>query len=69
MPQRLAYLRGLADFYAQRGQTEPAGRYARSALALSDSLSATQGAFHMAKYEGERAEQAQQARIQGLRLA
>ena len=69
VPFRLAYLRALADFYAQQGQAAPAGRYARSALALSDSLSATQGAFHVAQYEGERAEQAQQARIQGLRLA
>ena len=69
VPLRLAYLRALADFYAQQGQAAPAGRYARSALALNDSLSATQGAFHVAQYEGERAEQTQQARIQGLRLA
>ena len=69
VPQRLSYLRALADFYAQQGQAAPAGRYARTALALSDSLSATQGAFHVAQYEAERAEQAQQARIQGLRLA
>ena len=69
VPYRLAYLRALADFYAQQGQAAPAGRYARTALALSDSLGATQGAFHVAQYEGERAEQAQQARIQGLRLA
>ena len=69
VPQRLAYLRALADFYAQRGQTEPAGRYARLGLALSDSLGTQQGAFHVAQYEAERADQAQQARIQGLRLA
>ena len=65
-PLRLAYLRALADFYAQRGKDGPAGRYARTALALSDSLGARQGAFHVAQYE---AEQAQQARIAGLRLA
>jgi two-component system NtrC family sensor kinase len=67
VPKRLAYLRALADFYAQRGQTEPAGRYARLGLALSDSLSTQQGAFHVAGYEAERAEQAQQARIAALR--
>ncbi|AMJ67212.1 ATP-binding protein [Hymenobacter sp. PAMC 26628] len=69
VPLRLAYLRGLADFYAQRGQTEPAGRYARAGLALSDSLTTRQGTFHVAQYEAERAEQAQQARIGALRLA
>ncbi|WP_226915723.1 ATP-binding protein [Hymenobacter siberiensis] len=69
VPLRLSYLRALADFYAQRGQTEPAGRYARLGLALSDSLSTQQGAFHVAGYEAERAEQAQQQRIAALRLA
>ena len=69
VPQRLAYLRALADFYAQRGQTEPAGRYARLGLALSDSLRTQQGAFQVAGYEAERAEQAQQQRIAALRLA
>ena len=69
LPQRLAYLRGLADFYAQRGQELPAGRYARAGLALSDSLRTAQGAFNVAQYEAERAEQAQQARIGALRLA
>ncbi|WP_233254042.1 ATP-binding protein [Hymenobacter sedentarius] len=69
VPLRLAYLRALTDFYTRRGQTEPAGRYARLGLALSDSLTTQQGAFHLAQYEAERAEQAQQARIQGLRLA
>ncbi|WP_317196068.1 ATP-binding protein [Hymenobacter siberiensis] len=69
VPLRLSYLRALADFYAQRGQTEPAGRYGRLGLALSDSLSTQQGAFHVAGYEAERAEQAQQQRIAALRLA
>ncbi|WP_216726298.1 ATP-binding protein [Hymenobacter siberiensis] len=69
VPLRLSYLRALADFYAQRGKDGPAGRYARTVLALSDSLGARQGAFHVAQYEAERAEQAQQQRIQGLRLA
>ncbi|ALW84976.1 hypothetical protein AUC43_07650 [Hymenobacter sedentarius] len=69
VPLRLAYLRALADFYAHQGQTEPAGRYARTALALSDSLRTQQGAFQVAGYEAERAEQAQQARIAGLRQA
>ncbi|MBD2722986.1 histidine kinase [Hymenobacter sp. BT189] len=69
VPLRLAYLRALANFYAQQGQTELAGRYARAGLVLADSLRAVQGAFQVAGYEAERAEQAQQARIQGLRLA
>ncbi|WP_269808175.1 ATP-binding protein [Hymenobacter siberiensis] len=69
VPLRLVYLRALADFYAQRGKDGPAGRYARTALALSDSLGARQGAFHVAGYEAERAEQAQQQRIAALRLA
>ncbi|OGX87343.1 hypothetical protein BEN47_11065 [Hymenobacter lapidarius] len=68
MPQRLAYLRGLADFYAQRGQNGPAGRYARLGLALSDSLRTQQGRFQVAGYEAERAEQTQQQRIAALRL-
>ena len=67
VPLRLAYLRALADFYAHQGRTEPAGRYARTALALSDSLGARQGAFHVAQYEAERATDAQNARIAGLR--
>jgi signal transduction histidine kinase len=67
--QRLAYLRALTDFYAQQGQAAPAGRYARLGLALADSLRTTQGTFQVASYEGERAKQAQQARIAALRLA
>ena len=69
VPLRLAYLRALTDFYAQRRKDRHASRYARTALALSDSLGTRQGAFHVAQYEAERAEQAQQALIQGLRLA
>ncbi|ALW84063.1 hypothetical protein AUC43_02460 [Hymenobacter sedentarius] len=69
VPLRLAYLRALADFYAQRGQPDPAGRYARLGLALADSLRTQQGAFQVASYEAERAEQVQQQRIAALRLA
>ncbi|MCC3154595.1 ATP-binding protein [Hymenobacter sp. BT770] len=69
VPLRLAYLRALADFYARQGQDAPAGRYARTALALSDSLRTQQGTFQVAGYEAERAEQTQQARIAGLRQA
>ena len=69
VPLRLSYLRSLADFYARQGQDAPAGRYARLGLALSDSLRTQQGAFQVAGYEAERAEQAQQQRIAGLRLA
>ncbi|OGX85556.1 tetratricopeptide repeat-containing sensor histidine kinase [Hymenobacter glacialis] len=68
VPLRLAYLQELADFYAQRGQDAPAGRYARLGLALSDSLRTQQGRFQVAGYEAERAEQAQQQRIAALRL-
>ncbi|MCC3154591.1 ATP-binding protein [Hymenobacter sp. BT770] len=67
VPLRLAYLRALTDFYARRGQAAPAGRYARTALALSDSLRAGQGTFNMAGYEAERVGQAQQQRIAALR--
>ena len=69
VPLRLAYLRALADFYAQQGQAAPAGRYARLGLALADSLRTQQGRFQVAGYEAERAEQAQQQRIAALRLA
>jgi signal transduction histidine kinase len=69
VPLRLAYLGALADFYAQRGQALPAGRYARAALALSDSLRTQQGAFQVAQYEAERANQVQNERIAALRQA
>lgn len=67
MPQQLAYLHGIADFYAQQGQAVLASRHARAALALSDSLEAQQGAFHVAQYEFERTEEAQRARITAFR--
>ncbi|QIL77888.1 hypothetical protein G7064_01235 [Hymenobacter sp. HDW8] len=69
VPLQLAYLRGLADFYARQGQAAPAGRYAQAALALTDSLEAKAGAFRVAQYEFERADRAQQARITRLRQA
>ena len=68
-PLRLAYLRELARFYDSRQQPGPAAAYSLAAQGLADTLSAAQGALHVAQYEIERAEQAQQARIQGLRLA
>ncbi|MFD1470605.1 ATP-binding protein [Hymenobacter caeli] len=67
MPQQLAYLHGMADFYAQQGQAALASNQARAALALSDSLEAQQGAFHVAQYEFERAEETQRARIGAFR--
>jgi signal transduction histidine kinase len=69
VPLRLAYLRALADFYTRQGQPALGGRYARTALALSDSLGARQASFNMAGYEAERAGQAQEQRIAALRLA
>ena len=68
-PLRLAYLRGLAEFYQSQRQPAPAARYALAAAALADTLSAAEGALHVARYEIERAERTQQQRIAGLRLA
>ncbi|NVO86828.1 hypothetical protein HW556_18255, partial [Hymenobacter sp. P5252] len=68
-PLRLAYLRELAGFYQARGQSAPAARYSLAAAALADTLERAQGAWHVAQYEVEQADRAQQARIATLRLA
>ena len=68
-PLRLDYLRALAVFYQQRGQSGPAATYALAAVSLADTLDASQGAFHVAQYELERADQAQIARIARMRQA
>ncbi|MFD1470607.1 ATP-binding protein [Hymenobacter caeli] len=68
-PLRLAYLRELARFYDSRRQPGPAAAYALAAQGLADTLSAAQGALHVAQYEIEQADRTQQARLQGLRLA
>ena len=66
-PLRLAYLQALAHFYQQRGQPARATPYALAALGLTDTLSTAQAATHVAQYEIEQADRAQQARITGLR--
>jgi len=66
-PLRLAYLRDLARHYQGRGQMAPAARYYQAATALSDTLSAAQGALHVAQYEIELADRAQTQRIAALR--
>ena len=66
-PLRLQYLRGLAEFYQRQSRPAPAARYALAAAALADTLETAQGAMHVASYEYERAERAQNQRIAGLR--
>jgi two-component system NtrC family sensor kinase len=66
-PLRLVYLRNLAQYYQGRGQPRPAATYALAAALLADTLANAQGAFHLANYEAEQADRAQQARIAGLR--
>ncbi|MFD1470602.1 ATP-binding protein [Hymenobacter caeli] len=66
-PLCLAYSRELGRYYQQRGQPAPAARYALAATALADSLETAQGQFHVAQYEGQQAERAQNDRITGLR--
>ena len=68
-PLRLAYLRELARFYDSRRQPGPAAAFSLAAQGLADTLSAAQGALHVAQYEIEQADRAQQARLQRLRLA
>ncbi|ALW86698.1 hypothetical protein AUC43_17395 [Hymenobacter sedentarius] len=66
-PLRLAYLQALAHFYQQRGQPARSNPYALAALALTDTLNTAQAATHVAQYEIEQADRAQQARIAALR--
>jgi len=66
-PLRLAYLRELTRFYQGRGQYRPAATYGLAATLLADTLDTAQGAFHLANYEAEQADRAQQARITRLR--
>ena len=68
-PLRLDYLRELAYFHAARGETAPAARYALAAVRLGDSLQRRQGALHVARYEIEQADRAQNERIAALRRA
>ncbi|MBD2722983.1 histidine kinase [Hymenobacter sp. BT189] len=66
---RPRYLQELAAFYDARGQLVEAQRYSRAYIALADTLSAAQAAFHVAQYENERMEQAKNAQINELRQA
>ncbi|TGE17193.1 ATP-binding protein [Hymenobacter elongatus] len=64
---RKNYLRQLSSFYDARNKPVQAQQYSRAYIALADSMSATQGAYHLAQYEGERLEQTQNAQIAHLR--
>ncbi|WP_426059390.1 ATP-binding protein [Hymenobacter sp. B1770] len=66
---RRNYLRQLSDFYDQRDNTAEARKYSRAYMTLSDSMTAQQGAYYVAQYEGERVEQAQSTQIANLRQA
>ncbi|MDF7814292.1 tetratricopeptide repeat-containing sensor histidine kinase [Hymenobacter sp. YC55] len=61
------YLAQLSRFYDAQKRPAEAQRYSRAYLTLADTLSAAEGAFHVAQYEGERTEQAQNAQIANLR--
>ena len=64
---RPKYLQQLAAFYDARGQPAEAQRYSRAYIALADTFNAAQNTFHVAQYENERVEQAQNAQINALR--
>jgi len=66
---RLTYLRELAHFYQQHGQPARAAPYALAAVDLSDTLNAIQAATHVAQYEFEQVDHAQQNRLAQLRQA
>ncbi|WP_317043711.1 histidine kinase dimerization/phospho-acceptor domain-containing protein, partial [Hymenobacter glacialis] len=66
---RPRYLKELAAFYDARGRPVEAQRYARTYIELVDSISGLQSSFHVAQYESERVEQAQNAQIGKLREA
>ena len=64
---RPKYLQQLAAFYDAHGRPADAQRYSRAYIDLLDSFSTAQSAFHVAQYESERVEQAQNAQIDNLR--
>ena len=64
---RPKYLQQLAAFYDAHGRPADAQRYSRAYIDLLDSFSTAQSAFHVAQYESERVEQAQNAQINNLR--
>ncbi|MCI1189953.1 HAMP domain-containing histidine kinase [Hymenobacter sp. DH14] len=61
------YLKELVNFYTRRGQPAQAQRYANAYIRFNDDFTAAQSVFHVAQYEGERVEQAQNAQIGALR--
>ena len=66
---RPKYLKQLAAFYDARGKPVLAQRYAKAFIAHNDTFNIAQRTFHVAQYESERIEQAQQAQITNLREA
>ncbi|ALW84808.1 hypothetical protein AUC43_06740 [Hymenobacter sedentarius] len=66
---RPKYLQQLAAFYDARGRPAEAQRYSRAYIAQADTFNAAQNNFHVAQYENERVEQAQNAQINDLRQA
>ncbi|SFQ77632.1 ATP-binding protein [Hymenobacter arizonensis] len=66
---RPKYLQQLAAFYEARGRPAEAQRYSSAYIALMDTFNLAQNTFHVAQYEGERVEQAQNAQINDLRQA
>ncbi|GAB3854194.1 hypothetical protein GCM10028822_23830 [Hymenobacter terrigena] len=66
---RPEYLKQLIAFYDDRNRPAEAQRYSRAYIALTDTLNAAQNTFHVAQYESERMEQAQNAQIASLQQA
>ncbi|GAA4039563.1 hypothetical protein GCM10022409_26560 [Hymenobacter glaciei] len=61
------YLKALVDFYTRRQQPAQAQYYANAYIRYAIAFNAAQSVFHVAQYEGERVEQAQNAQISALR--
>ncbi len=66
---RPKYLQQLAAFYDAQGRPVEAQRYSRAYIGLLDSFNIAQSIFHVAQYENERVEQAQNTQINNLRQA
>ncbi|AYA36014.1 hypothetical protein D3Y59_02450 [Hymenobacter oligotrophus] len=66
---RYRVLRDIIGFYVEHQQPAKVREYTHMYLALTDSMHQEQSAFLVAQYEGERVEQAQNARIAALQQA
>ncbi|MBF9239104.1 histidine kinase [Hymenobacter sp. BT683] len=66
---RPKYLQQLAAFYDAQGRPTEAQRYSRIYMALTAAFNAAQNSFHVAQYESERVEQAQNTQINNLHQA